>query len=129
MGIFWIVTVLMMSSVHRDPFKHGALNRHGAKYRQNELNCAIILISQLNRELEKRPDKRPVLSDLRQSGSIEQDADTVLFIYRDIVYNASANKEDAEQIIAKQRNGATAMVPARFTGYNTKFTSDIPKPF
>lgn len=71
-----------------------------------ELDVAVLALSQLNRECEARTDKRPLLSDLRESGSLEQDADTVLFIYREDVYNPEAERRgEAELLIRKQRNG------------------------
>ena len=71
-----------------------------------EFNCVIVLLSQLNRELEKRPNKRPVLSDLRESGAIEQDADQIVFLYRDEVYNKESQYRGiAEAIVGKNRHG------------------------
>ena len=76
-----------------------------------ELDVPIIALSQLNREVDKRPDHKPVLADLRESGSIEQDADVVMFIYRDDYYNPDTDKKGiSEIIIAKQRKGATGSV-------------------
>lgn len=89
-----------------------------------ELNIPIIALSQLSRAVEARQDHRPMLSDLRESGAIEQDADVVMFLYRDEYYNPDTEKKNiAEVIVAKQRNGATGSVELVWLGQYTKFAN------
>ncbi len=93
----------------------------GIKALAKEVKAPILLLAQLNREVEKRADKRPILADLRDSGSLEQDADTVLMVYRHSVYNEGASALEAEILIRKQRNGPTGSVPVGFDPACTRF--------
>jgi replicative DNA helicase len=89
-----------------------------------EINVPVITLSQLSRAPETRSDHRPILSDLRESGAIEQDADLVMFLYRDDYYNPESEKKNiAEVILAKHRNGSTGVVELAWLGQYTKFAN------
>lgn len=134
---------IMSSSGSKDrQAEVGEISR-GLKLLARELKIPIVALSQLNRSLESRNDKRPIMSDIRESGSIEQDADIILFVYRDDVYRLKAEKEKekeaqakgekyrsqveekseevAEIIVGKQRNGPTGVVKLNFLKHQTKF--------
>jgi replicative DNA helicase len=102
-------------------------NTRGLKALAKTLNVPVVLLAQLSRKVEERPNKRPLVSDLRDSGEIEQDADVILFIYRDEVYNPdSPDKGVAEISISKQRNGPTGVVAAQYIGERTMFCDLVP---
>jgi replicative DNA helicase len=120
---FVVVDYLQLMTGHaQNREREIAIITSGCKQLAKELDCAVLLLSQLNRDCEREKDKRPRLSDLRESGAIEQDADDVVFVYRDEVYDEdSADKGIAELIVAKQRNGPTGTVRVGFNGASTNF--------
>ena len=122
-----IVDYLQLMRTHGEPENRTleiAEMTRALKALAKEMQCPLVALSQLNRSLESREDKRPRMSDLRESGAIEQDADVILFIYRDEVYDPETTRKGiAELIIAKQRNGPIGTVELRFTGTRMKFES------
>lgn len=113
--------LIKLGDEERHDLKIGAVTR-GLKLLAKQLDVPVLLLSQLNRELERRPNKRPMVSDLRDSGAIEQDADIIVFLYRDEVYDEnSPDKGIAEAIIAKQRNGALGTAHLAFIAEQAKF--------
>ncbi len=114
---------LMDGQGENETLRIGNLSK-GLKSIARDLNVPVVVLSQLNRNLEQRENKRPNMSDLRQSGNIEQDADLILFIYRDEVYNQQTqNPGTAEILIAKHRNGSTGKIVLGFKGEICKFTN------
>jgi replicative DNA helicase len=111
---------LMRASGQNREQEVASLSR-GLKLLAGEMKTHVIALSQLNRQVESRENRRPVLSDLRESGSLEQDADRVMFVYREGYYDERKPQDRAEVIIAKQRNGACRTVELGFSGQTTSF--------
>jgi replicative DNA helicase len=124
LGLIVIDYLQLMESSSEEDLRAQALGEitRSLKAMGKELDVPVLLLSQLNRAVEQRPDKRPGLADLRDSGAIEQDADVVLFLYRDEYYHPEGeNKGVAEAIIGKQRNGPTGTVLLTWLGQYTRF--------
>ena len=114
----------LMSGEGRDENRQQEISKisRGLKGLAKEMDCPVVALSQLSRAPEMRTDHRPILSDLRESGAIEQDADIVMFLYRDEYYHEDSDKKNiGEIIIAKHRNGPTGAVELVFMGQFTKF--------
>lgn len=131
LGLIVIDYLQLMTSLKESDNRAAELSEisRSVKSLAKELHVPIMALSQLNRSLEQRPNKRPVMSDLRESGAIEQDADLIMFIYRDEIYNPdSPEKGTAELIIGKHRNGPTGTVRMTFIGESTRFENFVSVP-
>jgi len=131
LGLIVIDYIQLMTSLRQSDNRAAELSEisRSIKSLAKELHVPIMALSQLNRSLEQRPNKRPVMSDLRESGAIEQDADMIMFIYRDEIYNPdSPDKGAAELIIGKHRNGPTGTVRMTFLGEYTRFQNYVGSP-
>ena len=124
LGMVVVDYLQLMSSPRRAENRQVEVSElsRGLKILARELECPVVVGSQLNRQLEYRQDKRPMLADLRESGSIEQDADIVMFIHREELYKPDTERKNiADIILAKHRNGPTGQVPVRFFPSQTRF--------
>ena len=125
-GLIIVDYLQLMRSSHRSDSREQEISdiSRNLKALAKELDVPVVALSQLNRKVEERSDKRPMISDLRESGAIEQDADVIVFIYRDAAYNKAEdnpNKNIAEIIIGKQRNGHVGMLRLAYFGQYTVF--------
>lgn len=124
--IVFIDYLTLIKSIEKNDNQHQKIGNitKGLKAIAKEFNCPVVVLAQLSRGVESRPDKRPMLSDLRESGSIEEDADVAMFLYRDAYYSKDDEDRTLEIIVAKNRNGAVGTV---FAEYN-KFTGEVIEP-
>ena len=126
LGIIMIDYLQLMQGSRRSESRQQEISEISRSLKEiaRELHVPVVALSQLSRAVEQRPDHRPMLSDLRESGAIEQDADVVMFLYRDDYYNHDTDKKDvAEVIIAKQRNGPIGTVELAWLPRFTKFAN------
>ncbi len=126
LGLIMLDYLQLMQGRSRNEGRHQEVAdiSRSLKILAKEINVPVITLSQLSRAAESRADHRPILSDLRESGAIEQDADIVMFLYRDEYYNPETEKKNiAEIIIAKHRNGSTGTVDLAWLGQYTKFAN------
>ena len=115
--------LMTLGKAERNDIAIGDITRN-LKKMAKEFDCTIVLLSQLNRSVDNRPNKRPVMADLKESSAIEQDADVIFFLYRDEVYNPqSEQKGICEIITAKQRNGETGIDRVLFEGQYQRFSN------
>ena len=118
--------IQLIKGTKRDREQEIAEISRSLKLLAKELQITVVVLAQLSRKCEERSDKRPMLSDIRESGSIEQDADVVLFPFRPAYYSGEKHEiEEAEVIVAKNRHGECHTIPVHFTGSRTMYTEDL----